>query len=89
MSDGIAGETLLFQGLENLDGGKLVGGLVKLDRIVVVEKGGRTFSNGSDLLEPQLMFDVGLITAFEPVGDVFCVKFDAELGHFEGDLFVG
>jgi hypothetical protein len=72
--DGIGDELILIQGFEDLGKGELVGGLVELDDVVVLDEVGGVFAEQARFGDAVLVLEVNLVTAFEPIGDVFAVE---------------
>jgi len=72
--DGIGDELVLTQGFEDLGEGELVCGLMELDDVVVLDEIGGIFAEEASFGDAVLVLEVKLITALEPVGDVFAVE---------------
>jgi len=65
---------LLIEGLEDSANSELVGGLVKLDDVVVLYQIGGVLAQEAHFGEVILMLEVLLEAVLEPIGDVLAVE---------------
>jgi|ERR1041385_4495774 hypothetical protein len=84
----IIGEGFVLECPKDLNDGKLDGGLVELDGVIILEEVSGALTNGHDLADPGVVAEVVLVTAVEPIGNVFKVELEAVFGHFETNGFV-